>query len=74
MCDRGTRRPKTNRAFWAAKLEENQRRDKRNVAELQRLGWHVSVIWECQTRDSHALDATLDRLLPFVRMKDQHAA
>ena len=74
MCDRGTRRPKTNGAFWAAKLAENQQRDNRNVAELQRLGWHVTVIWECRTRESHMLAATLESLLPFLRMKDQHAA
>lgn len=48
-CGRGFR-PQTNAAFWAAKIDTNQRRDLRHGRELRRLGWRVLVVWECQVR------------------------
>jgi DNA mismatch endonuclease (patch repair protein) len=74
MCDRGTRRPKANAGFWTTKLEANQRRDERNIADLRAHGWDVSVIWECQTKDPATLADTLDRLQRFMRLQDRHAA
>lgn len=41
--------PSTNVGFWHKKLKCNVDRDRKNRAELKRLGWHVIVIWECQT-------------------------
>lgn len=66
MCDRGTRRPKSNTAFWAAKLVENQRRDQTVAEQLHALGWRVLIVWECETRKPEKLAATLDRLLSLV--------
>ncbi len=42
--------PASRVAYWAAKFERNRVRDRRNRRALQRLGWRVLVIWECQTR------------------------
>lgn len=42
--------PKTNRAFWRKKIENNVARDKRNIAHLRRDGWRVAVIWECRMK------------------------
>lgn len=39
--------PSSNQTFWTAKFEENVRRDERNLAQLQSLGWRVAVVWEC---------------------------
>ncbi len=66
MCDRGLRRPKTNTAFWSAKLEENRRRDRRNQADLRALGWRPVVIWECEARAPDTLRTALDRILSDV--------
>lgn len=52
--------PKSNRAFWNAKFVENVNRDKRNHAQLQELGWHIIVVWECETKD---LEVLAERLL-----------
>jgi DNA mismatch endonuclease (patch repair protein) len=38
--------PKTNRAWWIAKLRRNRLHDRRNQRGLKRLGWRVVVIWE----------------------------
>lgn len=46
----GTRRPKSNRKFWNAKIKRNIERDANNLAECRRLGWRVLVVWECALR------------------------
>lgn len=42
------RRPKTRTDFWNEKLDRNIERDQRTINELERLGWNVVVVWECQ--------------------------
>ncbi len=39
--------PKSNTAFWQAKIERNRERDQRNYDDLMCAGWQVIVIWEC---------------------------
>lgn len=46
-CRRG-RRPRTNRVYWDAKLDRNIARDRKNIEEIQSLGWRACVIWECR--------------------------
>ncbi len=38
--------PKTNRAWWAVKLDMNVRRDRRHDEELRDRGWCVVRVWE----------------------------
>lgn len=59
-CGRGFQ-PKSNAAFWAAKLKTNKSRDKRHLAALKALGWRAITIWECSTRPK--LLAALERRL-----------
>ncbi len=40
--------PKSKLDFWKPKLEENRKRDLRNQKELEKLGWRVLVVWECE--------------------------
>lgn len=57
--------PKSNTGYWGAKLDRNVARDQRNAAELERLGWRVVVIWECETKNPESLGSILrQRLLP----------
>jgi DNA mismatch endonuclease (patch repair protein) len=42
--------PKINVEFWTKKFERNIERDKRKVEELERNGWKVFIIWECQIK------------------------
>ncbi len=41
-------RPRTRPDFWGSKLKENVDRDRRQTAELKRLGWKVVRVWEHQ--------------------------
>nr|WP_324755229.1 DNA mismatch endonuclease Vsr [Roseovarius sp. Pro17] len=44
------RLPRSNVEFWKDKIQKNRNRDDRQINELIRLGWRVSVVWECATR------------------------
>jgi len=45
-CPKCYTRPKTNRAFWDKKREDNMARDKRVNRQLRRQGWKVIRIWQ----------------------------
>ena len=40
--------PKSHVDFWYEKFNKNIERDKRKIQDLERLGWNVLVLWECQ--------------------------
>lgn len=62
-CRHGTVAAQCNADYWAAKIEDNRRRDRRKRGELHALGWHVEVIWECECRNPRTLAALARRLL-----------
>lgn len=41
--------PSTNADFWGKKFQCNIERDHKNELEMHHLGWHVIVVWECET-------------------------
>ena len=45
-CPKCYTRPKTNRAFWDRKREQNMARDMRVNRQLRRQGWKVLRIWQ----------------------------
>ena len=47
-CKRTTT-PKNNYEFWQTKFAQNIERDARKHAQLLQLGWHVIIVWECET-------------------------
>ena len=51
--------PKSNTAFWKSKFNQNVERDKRNIAELEALGWSVGIIWECSLRNGSFMEQPL---------------
>lgn len=42
--------PKTRTDWWLTKIETNKKKDKSNVDQLEKLGWKVYEIWECELR------------------------
>lgn len=46
-CVDGTRSVKSNAEYWAAKVQNNIARDKKNIAALHDAGWQVMELWEC---------------------------
>lgn len=56
------RLPKTKQEFWEEKLAGNVARDARQQSELERLGWTVLIIWECETKDPTKLLEIANRI------------
>jgi len=57
------RLPKSRLDFWLPKLEGNRKRDERNKRQLQRTGWKVLTIWECQLNRPARLADRIRRFL-----------
>lgn len=47
--------PATRQEFWSDKFARNVARYSEVILELERLGWAVMVIWECETKSNEAL-------------------
>lgn len=52
--------PATNTAFWEEKFRRNVERDAENATALERAGWQVITVWECELRSS--VDEVVDRI------------
>ena len=61
-CIDGTRKVKTNAAYWNDKIVRNKARDIRTASALRRAGWHVFTIWECQTARPSSLRRLANKL------------
>ena len=55
--------PKSRKKYWKTKLEGNRLRDQRNRYALKRMGWDVLVVWECQIKNSAALEKRIKKFL-----------
>jgi len=61
-CQKG-RLPKSRLDYWLPKFEENVKRDRTKIAQLESLGWQTLVVWQCETKN---LEALASRLQEFV--------
>lgn len=66
-CKRGTL-PATNVEFWETKIGGNIERDKRDIAELEKQGWKVIVIWQCEIKNAGLQNERLIRLLSEIKL------
>ena len=53
--------------FWAAKRNRTRDRDANQRRLLEDAGWQVLTVWECELKDSSALEAELVRFLETGR-------
>ena len=54
--------PRTNTEFWKNKIERNINRDRENRILLEKMGWRVIVVWECELRRKDQMQERLDDL------------
>jgi len=57
------RLPKSRLEFWLPKLDGNRERDARNIALLQKDGWQVLVVWECELKNTASLRSKIQAFL-----------
>lgn len=58
--------PKSNTEYWWGKISSNIERDKLNYASLQKQGWRVIIVWECELKRDKRED-TLCKLTEKIR-------
>ncbi len=58
--------PSENHDFWLTKISGNIERDKLNYEKLNKLGWKVIEIWQCELK-SKFRENTLNNLLLKLR-------
>lgn len=54
--------PNTHEAFWTEKISRNKERDSRTKKKLEKAGWNVSVVWECETKSNVKLTKSISKL------------
>jgi DNA mismatch endonuclease (patch repair protein) len=62
-CRSGQNQPKTNKKYWRGKITKNMDRDLKNVEKLQKMGWNILTIWECEIRDEKRIKILASRFL-----------
>jgi len=61
--------PETRKEFWEKKINDNIKRDKRNKSELEKLGWNVMTIWQCELKNNVIRNKTLEKLINTLHNK-----
>ncbi|MDH5380294.1 MAG: DNA mismatch endonuclease Vsr [Cyclobacteriaceae bacterium] len=54
--------PKTRTEWWMNKINENKKRDEKNIAELKKIMWQPIIIWECELKPDKR-EKTLEKLV-----------
>jgi DNA mismatch endonuclease (patch repair protein) len=54
---------KSNVGYWSHKLLRNKERDSQNKRALNKAGWRVLVIWECELRSREKLERRITTFL-----------
>ena len=58
--------PETNVSFWEKKVSSNIERDKTNKIELEKQGWVVLTIWQCELRNENLKMQSLNNLIGIL--------
>lgn len=56
------RLPQSNVEFWSDKITRNRQRDAFAKAQLEKKGWTVITVWECDLKNKKKREETLERL------------
>lgn len=53
--------PSTNIEYWEKKIADNLERDERKTRELEKLGYRILIVWQCQLKPNIKIE-TLEAL------------
>ena len=62
-CPAGAKKPKTNSAYWRAKIKQNRLRDAKYLAVLESAGWRSIVVWGCEIKQPENVKLKIARFL-----------
>ena len=55
--------PETRKKFWKKKISDNLERDRKNIQNLEKQGWNVIVVWECEINNKNKREERLRKLI-----------
>lgn len=58
--------PKTRTEWWTEKLNKNKVNDSKHIQHLQKAGWKVIVVWECELKPdkrAETLESLAERIV-----------
>ncbi len=61
--------PETRKEFWENKIKGNIERDNNNKTKLEKQGWKVITIWQCELKNKRTKEKTLNELLNTLHNK-----
>jgi DNA mismatch endonuclease (patch repair protein) len=59
--------PSSNEEYWKTKILRNVERDQVNKEKLEKAGWKVIIIWECELKKK-VREETLGKLVEKIRL------
>jgi DNA mismatch endonuclease (patch repair protein) len=62
-CKNGKSMPTSNVEYWKYKFESTIKRDSNNISQLDRQGWRILTIWECEISDTTTLASRVETFL-----------
>ena len=61
--------PSSNLDYWVTKIEKNIERDNSKINELEKLGWNVVVIWQCEIKALKNREIRFSKLISEIERK-----
>ena len=58
--------PQSNTSYWLPKLDRNCKHDSIVIESLQKAGWRVLIVWECELKKA-AREERLENLLSQIK-------
>lgn len=66
-CPKHGQIPENNSEFWIKKINANKKRDKLVNKTIQKKGWKVLRIWECELKDKKIIRRKINRLSKLLQ-------
>ncbi len=63
--------PETRKEFWTKKISDNRIRDEKNRGDLEKLGWKVLTVWECEIKNKNNRAKRLELLVNQIIQNEQ---
>ena len=61
--------PKTRTEWWVSKIRRNKETDLKTIDALQKMGWSIKIIWECEL-NSPVKERTLNETFEFITIEN----
>ncbi len=65
--------PSTRPDFWKEKISGNKIKDEENIKFLKKMGWRISIIWECALKGKEKLEfqSIIDRIDKWLNSPEE---